>query len=323
MCKDETTLKRISLLLTALLFFVGVAILTLSSIEFKLIYATWSESLYSSLGPTQITAGTIIVVTSIIGLLVFFSKDNSFIYNIYSLILIITMIFSYAIGIFAIVAAAMKGKITKAIGCDTKSTGLLNLWTGIDDYFKLAHSLVCSPMCPCPLSSSLKEEYESNRFAYSFLDQINSEYDVTNTSYNEFNIENCPNNAQLLIQNMYNNNPNTTMKNIDFSKFNKYFKRVEKRFECSGWCTTSYTNIFNLKKQKMYKYVFSDFNKGVPNYPGCLMRILSFLYIFSSILGAFLLLCGVLCTISLINIFFLSNISERINGRTKQDEIEV
>lgn len=310
--KNGSSNFNIGLPVSILLFLVSTAIIVLSSIEFKLIYATWSSSYYFTLGPTQITSGVLLVVTSIFGIYVYTGGiKSSGIYGMHLIFLLLSIIFSFGVGIFAVVGAAMKGPITKAIGCDTKSTGILNLWTGIDEYYKLAGSMMCSPLCVCKIKNSTIDEYTNNRFAYSFLDQIenNTDYEITNDDI-EFKFEDCPEESQKLIENLYKSNPNTTMKDIDFSKFHKYFKRVEERLHCSGWCTTSYTNQFTLRKQKMYKYIFSDMNKEVPSYPGCLMRLLWFLHIFTSILGAFLLLCGVLCTVCLLitsNIMGLSD----------------
>lgn len=314
------TLTCIGLIVSLLLFILGCAIITLTAIEFRYIYANWSDKPYTALGPTQLAVGCVIVITACIGFYVFGFDPK--VGHCYGIILIISMLFSFAIGIFATVGAAMKGKVNKAIGCDEESTGLLTIWDNIDEYFILAHSLVCSPLCPCTMTYETAAKFNEHRFAHSYLDTMveNADYFRTSDKKSKFNIDYCDRSAQHQIFKMYESNPNNTMTDLNYRKFKKYFKKIEENFECSGWCTTSYTNAFTLKKQKMYKYIFSDINKGVVKYPGCLNRVLYFVYVFTSICASFLLFCGALLLVNLIILMGVVKLDQELSSKVKTDE---
>lgn len=305
MCNDSEIARGTGLFFTFITLVIGFAVLGLTGVEYQTIYATWSESPYKALGPTQITAGCILLVTGFSGLAAFSTKKACRICH--ALFLVISMLFCYAIGIFAVVGAAMKGRVWDAVGCDTKSTGLLNIYSNIDEYFILAHSLMCSPLCPCKLSRSLENKIEYDRFAIQYLDEFKnlSKLGDKFDDHKEFTINDCPEAAKVQIMKMYESNPNNLMRDIDFDKFKKYWKKIEDRFECTGWCTTKYTNVFTLKEQHMYKYVFSDINYDVVKFPGCLNRVISWLHLFTSINAGFLLLSAFLQTINLILLFGL------------------
>ena len=79
------------------------------------------------------------------------------------------------------------------------------------------------------------------------------------------------------VDRLYKSNPNNTAHEIDQEKFAKYWKGIEERFNCTGWCKTSFINPITQQKQKMLNFVFSDINKGIPKYPGCLNRLVNWL----------------------------------------------
>lgn len=274
----------------------GATVLTLATVEFRTLYATWSDHrTYTALGPTQITAGVLMVVSSILAF-PSLTTPNPGLKMIGGIFVLISFLFCYAIGIFAAVGAAMKGNISKAIGCHTENTGLLNIWQNIDEYFILANSLVCSPLCPCNITYDQYARFTNDRFISKYMDEFD-EGDYVFTDKGKFNIKNCPSESKKYIERMFENNPNNTFRDINFEKFRKYFKYIENSFQCTGWCTTKYINVFNLKPQHMFKYIFNNLNEAVPKYPGCLNRVLYFVYVITAINASFLLLCAVLQTI--------------------------
>ena len=50
--------------------------------------------------------------------------------------------------------------------------------------------------------------------------------------------------------------------NIKMNDFMTFWGRIEKKFDCNGWCESSYTGE-DGKYHIMTKYLFSDVNKGV------------------------------------------------------------
>ena len=58
----------------------------------------------------------------------------------------------------------------------------------------------------------------------------------------------------------------------------------------------------------MIKYVFSDINKGIVKYPGCLNRIVNWISSLVAVVGALLITCGVIQIVTLV--FSLKIMSE-------------
>lgn len=297
MCQDKHCVKTVGIILTAICFGLGVAALVLSSIEFKTVYATWSDSPYINLGPTQVTAAVLMIVSSIFGFIVFSPIKHKLDFDFfYCVFLVISVLFCYAIGIFAAVGAAMKGRVDKVVGCETENTGLKSIWKNMDEYFILANSMFCSDLCPCTLTQSTMNAFENSRFASDTF--VNSKY--YSGSGGASSIRDCNEKAVADIMRLYVSNPNNTMRHLDHEKFIKYWEKIEKKFDCTGWCKTNYKNVFTLQNEKMYKYVFSDVNRGVPKYPGCLNRILKWIHTYTSIIASFLLFSAFLGTFNLI-----------------------
>ena len=64
--------------------------------------------------------------------------------------------------------------------------------------------------------------------------------------------------------------------NIKMNDFMTFWGRIEKKFDCNGWCESSYTGE-DGKYHIMTKYLFSDVNKGVVRNRGCMHRLIDWL----------------------------------------------
>ena len=106
--------------------------------------------------------------------------------------------------------------------------------------------------------------------------QFNITKNITSTDQ-IISFQDCPEAAKMEVDRLYKSNPNNTAHEIDQEKFAKYWKGIEERFNCTGWCKTSFINPITQQKQKMLNFVFSDINKGIPKYPGCLNRLVNWL----------------------------------------------
>ena len=214
--------------------------------------------------------------------------------------IIISFLYALAIGIFnAIGGIIFDKKNNKLIGCDTPLSGVLRLFENIDEYMILSHSIFCSSLCKCHIHSDL---YNIILYDYFYKD-MTSNLEMNKTGdRNKFNINDCPNGALDTIQRIYNTNPNNTFGThiTNFKEFHKYWEKIESRFKCTGWCRTKYINIFTLNNDTMMKYVFSDINEGIVQYPGCLNRIINYIPYIVGTIGALLITIGVLQVVSLI-----------------------
>ena len=176
----------------------------------------------------------------------------------------------------------------------------------------LAHSLVCSPLCKCYVNEDIYNKMKTNYFTYETFSHLSDNMKISNL---KFNIENCSEDSLESIQEIYNSNPkNNYNKIIDFKKFHSYWKGIEKRFKCTGWCKTKYTNIYTLKNDTMMKYIFSDINRDIVSYPGCLNRLVNWIPFLVAVVGTLLINCGV---IQLINFIFTLKL---MNGNNDEDD---
>ena len=176
----------------------------------------------------------------------------------------------------------------------------------------LAHSLVCSPLCKCYVNEDIYNKMKTNYFTYETFSHLSENMKISNL---KFNIENCSEDSLESIQEIYNSNPKNNYNKInDFKKFHSYWKGIEKRFKCTGWCKTKYTNIYTLKNDTMMKYIFSDINRDIVSYPGCLNRLVNWIPFLVAVVGTLLINCGV---IQLINFIFTLKL---MNGNNDEDD---
>ena len=214
--------------------------------------------------------------------------------------IIISFLYALAVGIFNSIGGIIFDKHSnKLIGCDTPLSGILKLFENIDEYMILSHSLFCSNLCQCSLNNNLKNVFTGDYFYKEIYHNLEVNSNEGNTL---FNIQNCTDGSLDIIQKMYKTNPNNTygIHITDFDQFHKYWKNMESRFKCTGWCRTKYINIFTLNNDTMIKYVFSNLNQGTVEYPGCLNRIINYIPYLVGTIGALLIVIGVLQVVSLI-----------------------
>jgi hypothetical protein len=50
----------------------------------------------------------------------------------------------------------------------------------------------------------------------------------------------------------------------------------------------------------MIKYIFSDINKGIVDYPGCLNRLINWIQSLVAVVGALLITCGVVQIVNML-----------------------
>lgn len=173
------------------------------------------------------------------------------------------------------------------------------MWKSVDDYFRLVNSVYCNrELCRCKLTKpGVMKQFERHRFISSdeldFLDQPSSQEE-------EFNFNNCPDSAKREVERLYMSNPNNTNHYIKPDKFFDYWRGIEKRFKCTGWCQTTYTNIYTLKKEHMFKYTFSDLNRGPVRYPGCLNVLVNWLPGLIGAVGGCLIVAAFLQTLNML-----------------------
>jgi hypothetical protein len=116
----------------------------------------------------------------------------------------------------------------------------------------------------------MHDEFKTNNFSKEFIDNIVDGGNVT--SFQE-----CPDDAIAKVKTFYEQDEKSSqgkLSNLNMNNFVKYWKYVENKFDCVGWCANSYwytgnfTNVY--VNGGLCKYLFSGVNKGVPKHAGCL-----------------------------------------------------
>jgi hypothetical protein len=160
--------------------------------------------------------------------------------------------FTGAIAIIALVAASW-GDIDKYVGCNSQYAGVLDSWNDIDKYLIEVDTNLCSAGCPCYFDSPA--EYATNTTVYKYYSQW-----TKGSLDGAVAFQNCSSTVQDSALTKYKAQI-TDPQNFSPDDFSDYWEMLETKFECSGWCKTSYQNVKTQSEMTMYKYMFTSINR--------------------------------------------------------------
>jgi hypothetical protein len=271
--------------------------LVLSSIDFNILYARWSSSYYKYLAPCSVASTCFCVFVSLIGLLIFLFNINGLL-TIFVVLLLLSTLASWGTAVISIMGGRIKHKHNGSLGCQTELTGVLQIFENIDIYLMYVNSLFCGANCKCKISndSSIIENIFLN-------DEIYKEFkNDDNREKNDIvKFQDCDKLIRNEARNRYLEHPKAAKYPIDTEKFQKYFKKLEKRFKCTGWCKTAYKDPYTLDNRYIVKYLFSDVvENGLPHHIGCMNKISSWLPHYVMTIGIFMLIASFFETICLL-----------------------
>ncbi len=270
--------------------------LVLSSIDFNILYARWSSSYYKYLAPCSVASTCFCVFVSLIGLLIFLFNINGLL-TIFVVLLLLSTLASWGTAVISIMGGRIKHKHNGSLGCQTELTGVLQIFENIDIYLMYVNSLFCGANCKCKLS-------DDNRIKKNIFlnDEIYKEFknDENKGDYDIVKFQDCHNLIKDEARNRYLEHPKAAKYPIDTKKFQKYFKKLEKRFKCTGWCKTAYKDPYTLDNRYIVKYLFSDVENGLPHHIGCMNKISSWLPHYVMTIGIFMLIASFFETICLL-----------------------
>ena len=227
--------------------------LVLSSIDFNILYARWSSSYYKYLAPCSVASTSFCVFVGLIGLLIFLFNINGLM-PIFVFLLLLSTLASWGTAVISIMGGRIKHKNNGSLGCQTELTGVLQIFENIDIYLMYVNSLFCGANCQCQaFDDGSGDEYiinidENDKV---FLNnEFNKEYIFIEYGENS-KFQDCEN---LLdeARNRYLEHPKAAKYPIDTEKFHKYYKKLEKRFKCTGWCKTAYKDPYTLDNRPHY-----------------------------------------------------------------------
>ena len=252
----KSTVRRSGryILFTCSLFFIINIILI--SIQYKYINITWmSKGIWRHYPILSVLAiffqGLGIILGVIINYRHLECKTLQKIFCIYQLLAIIFILF---VCNFSIVCSFLK-KNNETLNCNKNLKGFFSQFHYLDDYFHNVDYNLCSEKCPC---------VTNNPDLYNILSIGNYDkniiYNETKSDDNIINFQQCDNSLQNNINKYFEYNKSyDTIGSVNIKRFYNYWKNIENKFNCIGWCKLNYENYY------MKKYLFSDINKGSVN----------------------------------------------------------
>jgi len=287
-------MSTINLIAIIIYLIFGIASFILNLIDYTILNASWSKTPWKALAPCQLSCNIFIIFSGIIGILFLMLEEKIYKY-IYLIIIILSSLFTWSIGIFSCIGGTIYNKKYHQLGCKSELTGVLEMFNNIDNYFIYADSLLCSEQCKCKFSENIKDLYLNNIYSpgsYSTFNSWNIIYKkITEKGYFNF-WENCSISVKEEVRNRYLESKNSLSYRINYEKFAKYWKNIEEKFNCTGWCQTNYIDPYTLKEKQMLKFIFSDINYGIPKYPGCINRLTNWLPSMVGATGGCLIVCA-------------------------------
>jgi hypothetical protein len=201
-------------------------------------------------------------------------------------------------------------------GCNTQYKGLLKYWRSIDKYIIEADKILCSKECICKTNNKIKELFNNDPISKN----IYKSYYFTDVNSDKLKVQDCETQIQSLYDQKYLSYYNVE---IEGNRFNKFWRKIEEKFECSGFCQTNY-QVYDLKNQEeeelinysgqipLVKYIFSDFSKGPVKHKGCFKLLVNWIIKFLLSFGIIGLASGLLQLIILL--FQISLLFEMFNS---------
>lgn len=166
--------------------------------------------------------------------------------------IMLSLLFTGAIAIFALIAGSV-AKVSKTLGCESQYQGVLNIWKGVDYYLQQVDQSFCTAACPCLIN---------NTTGFTNNATVVGDYNTWNKNGSFTAFQNCSQSVIDSVNVKYNSNPDTNKFPINSTAFAQFWEKVEMRFNCTGFCNTTYINpSFPTRTATMYKYLFSNINR--------------------------------------------------------------
>lgn len=186
--------------------------------------------------------------------------------------LVLSIIWNLAIGIFALVSYNV-GFVNTYVSCNGQFNGILSVWQGVDTYLQQANNALCSEECPCALTN--QTGYVTNSTILPMYKSMNR----TDNPNGAISFSNCSDSVRYRALNRAKELDPLLEAEGEFDPLNfaQYMATVENYFSCAGWCNTTYFDTNTNQTTQMFKYLFTDINKGPALHSGCLEPMINWL----------------------------------------------
>ena len=204
-----------------------------------------------------------------------------------------------SISFFTLIAGST-GKLNKYVGCQTEFKGILKYWDDIDNYLQTVDKYFCSEegkndiSCRCTVTKYTDKIFKDDPIIGPLYESLYiPEKEIKVVEIKDFDRDSAKYSWRKCNQKTL--SKGIVMRNIEGFEpkiFNRFWEHIENKFDCTGFCSTVYqrdtpVSLLNDKladkfteaplQIPMFKYLFSDINRGIPKHRGCMKPIMDWL----------------------------------------------
>lgn len=288
MCKslDKRQITNCGIFWSIFFGCIGISSLVLSIIQFPYTRLHWmNKGSWRHLGGLGISAVSVLFVFCILSIITFILFiEKKIILLIYCITELAASIYVLFVSIFSLIGA-QRYRNEKTDLCEEQLSGFFSHFLVLDDYFHIVDNFLCSESCECVFSNkSAYQEFSTINIANPEPQIVSDQwqYMKNHVIYNKkgnktraYSFSQCSDDIQALAKSYFideiiaKNNTDV----FEINNFYNYWKRIEEKFKCTGWCNNKYLDT-NNEERIVAKYLFSNIDGGIVKNRGC-MKILS------------------------------------------------
>ena len=306
MCKslDKRQITNCGIFWSIFFGCIGISSLVLSIIQFPYTRLHWmNKGSWRHLGGLGISAVSVLFVFCILSIITFILFiEKKIILLIYCITELAASIYVLFVSIFSLIAA-QRYRNEKTDLCEEQLSGFFSNFLVLDDYFHIVDNFLCSESCECVFSNkSAYQEFSTINIANPEPQIVSDQwkYMKNYVIYNKkgdktraYSFSQCSDDIQALAKSYFideiiaKNNTDV----FEINNFYNYWKRIEEKFKCTGWCNNKYLDI-NNEERIVAKYLFSNIDGGIVKNRGCMKLLSSWLTKIINGFGSTLLCAG-------------------------------
>lgn len=278
-CCNKNCISKFGLALTIIAGAFSIITIVICGVEYEFTNMDWIDGeKWKPLSIIIFVSESFAVAVMVLGILEFCCCSNSRCFSIlFAILQSIALIFCFVIAIICL-CASDTGKSKDFVGCKTKYKGLFTYWENIDKLFEVIDISLCSPECPCDFTNTVTKAFSENTTTKPYFDAY------TVDGFHE-SFQNCSETVQTKVKEFFEktekDNDNKLSK-LNLKNLAKYWEYIENKFDCVGWCQTTYTHTSDFtggaeKDGMLMKYLFSGINRGIVKHPGCLNKMIDWI----------------------------------------------
>lgn len=260
-CLPRATVTMLGLVISILVGVISISPIFFSGFDYQQTDLIWeSEGPWNSLAAAKVSAVVVLFVSFLLGLFSFgVAPQSKGLQIIFIMFNFLSTILTFAIGVYALVASQISNNdLTQT--CKANYKGMFDNFLYLDDVFQEANTLLCSDKCKCNLTDELAlEEFQQSG------KKIYDEYSKIEEWINKdgvVSVQNCSTEYETIMisatKDAIFRDKIGIIAGSKIKKFATYWKRIEEKFNCAGWCKKYYED------RSIVKYLFSDINRGIP-----------------------------------------------------------